>query len=374
MAPAKRLAALGLTAVCLYLLWMTGGFPGLRETVARSIEAGRMKNVTVSGGEAVPEATAPPEESETPEGPEDPEPAAEDSGAEPIELLPAALWAEAAPAAAVLDSGGEDVRETTIQGGLQIKNATRYPVDVAQILAQGPSVRLPAEGAQILIVHTHGSEAYTQAGLDRYEANDSARTEDTEYNIIRVGDELARLFEEAGLRVVHDRGIYDYPSYTGSYTRSGEAVERALEENPGIAVVIDLHRDALGSDDVIYKTMAEEDGVCASQVMILVGSDDSGLEHPNWRSNLALALYLQQAVDAKHPTLMRPVSLVRERYNQHLTGGSMIVEVGSSGNTLQEALAAIRLFADGAAPALAALVEEAPPAIGEEPATEEAAE
>ena len=103
--------------------------------------------------------------------------------------------------------------------------------------------------------------------------------------------------------------------------------------------------------------MAEEEGTVASQVMLLVGSDESGLEHPNWRKNLALALYLQQAAAAAHPTLMRPVSLVPQRYNQQLTGGSLILEVGSSGNTLQEALSAIRLFAGAVGPALLALAE-----------------
>ena len=139
--------------------------------------------------------------------------------------------------------------------------------------------------------------------------------------------------------------------------RSGEAIAQYLESWPSIRIVFDIHRDALGSDGVVYKTMAEEEGTVASQLMLLVGTDASGLEHPNWRSNLALALYLQEAVGRKHPTLMRPVTLVQQRYNQHLTAGSLILEVGSSGNTLQEALAAIRLFADGAAPALLALTE-----------------
>ena len=139
----------------------------------------------------------------------------------------------------------------------------------------------------------------------------------------------------------------------------GQAVEEYLREYPDIAVVLDVHRDALGSDGVVYKTMAEEDGTVASQIMLLAGSDESGLEHPNWRSNLALALYLQEAVGRRHPSLMRPVALVPQRYNQHLTPGSLILEVGSSGNTLQEALAAIRLFADAAAPALLALADRA---------------
>lgn len=81
-----------------------------------------------------------------------------------------------------------------------------------------------------------------------------------------------------------------------------------------------------------------------SQVMLLVGTNASGLYHPYWEENLRLAVYLQDAVNAAHPTLMRPITLVNERYNQHLTRGSLIIEVGSSGNTLQEAIRAVRCF------------------------------
>lgn len=257
----------------------------------------------------------------------------------------------------LLPPESEAVLETTITGGLTIKNQTGFEVDLEAMLNAGTPVRLPAEGVQILIIHTHSSEAYTQAGLDRYVPSDTCRTEDPAYNIIRVGDELTARFEAAGLTVLHDTGVYDYPSYTGSYSRSGAAIEAILKEHPEIAIVIDMHRDALGSGDVVYKTMAEEEGLVASQVMLLVGTDESGLEHPHWRDNLSLALTLQQAVTKAHPTLMRPVELVPQRYNTHLTRGSLILEVGSSGNTLQEALAAIRLFGDAAAPALLALVE-----------------
>ena len=245
----------------------------------------------------------------------------------------------------------------TIGGAAMLRNETDYPVDADAIAQSGTSIRLAREGPQILIIHTHSSEAYTPAGLDRYEESDNTRTEDLEHNIIRVGDELTRLLEQAGLRVIHDRGVYDYPSYTGSYGRSGAAVEQYLRDYPSISVVLDVHRDALRTDDVIYKTVAEENGTCASQAMLLVGTDESGLEHPYWRDNLSLALYLQKAVFQTYPTLMRPVALVPQRYNQQLCPGMLILEVGSSGNTLQEALAAIRLFAAAAAPALPALVE-----------------
>ena len=249
------------------------------------------------------------------------------------------------------------ILETTIEGGMRIKNETSYWVDAAELLAEGPGLTLPPDEPQILIIHTHASEAYTQSGADRYAASDANRTEDTQFNVVRIGDELTEILTEAGLIVLHDRGIYDYPSYTGSYNRAGAAIGQYLESCPGIRIVLDIHRDALGANGVVYKTMAEEEGTTASQIMLLVGTDESGLEHPDWRGNLALALYLQNAVNSVCPTLMRPVDLVPQRYNQQLTPGSLIVEVGSSGNTLREALAAIRLFGRAAAPALAALVE-----------------
>lgn len=342
---AKKLAALGMALMCLYLL-----FTGRVQKTA--VEAGRMKNVEI----VVPSPSPAPVMEENSPAPV-PDTGSRTEAAGEAGSLSLNVPEESSPTPALTeeDRNLDQIQETTITGGLSIKNETSYDIDLSGMLAAGSQVKLPAGEPQILIIHTHSSEAYTPAGLDRYEASDTNRTEDTDYNIVRIGDELTALFQQAGLNVIHDREIYDYPSYTGSYERSGAAVQSYLEQYPNIAVVLDIHRDALGANGVVYKTMAEESGVCASQVMLLVGTDDSGLYHPNWRSNLSLALYLQNAVSAVHPTLMRPVALVQQRYNQHLTGGSLILEVGSSGNTLQEALAAIRLFADAAAPALLAL-------------------
>ena len=246
---------------------------------------------------------------------------------------------------------------TTISGGLSIKNTSGYDIDIDSVLSAGCPIRLETGKPQILIIHTHSSEAYSPAGLDKYDDLGTNRTLDQNLNVIRIGKELAKIFEDCGLNVIHDTQVFDYPSYTGSYNRSCEAVEKYLADYPSIKIVIDLHRDALCSDTVTYKTTATEQGVCASQVMLFVGSDASGLEHPNWRQNLSLALYLQNAVCQSYPSLMRPITLTKYRYNQHLSPGSMIIEVGSNGNTLQEALAAIRLFGKAAGPAIAALVE-----------------
>ena len=352
MQAAKKLAIMGCATMALYLLTVSGAAERLGDLAAERLGDKRMKNVVVVRETPAPTAAPMPLRVMATEAPAHPAMAETENQILP-EMAPMEQ-AEAAPEQETADSG--EILETTIQGGLSVNNATAYWVDVTEILSAGPGLSLPQGEPQILIIHTHSSEAYTQAGLDRYEPSDTNRTENTEFNIVRIGDELTEIFQQAGLNVIHDRGIYDYPSYTGSYTRSGQAIEQYLRDYPSIQMVIDIHRDALGTDDVVYKTMAEEDGVCASQVMLLIGTDESGLEHPNWRQNLAVALYMQNAVNARHPTLMRPIALVQQRYNQHLSPGSMILEVGSNGNTLQEALAAIRLFGQAAAPGLAALV------------------
>jgi stage II sporulation protein P len=266
--------------------------------------------------------------------------------------------AEITPTAEVETGEDSEIIETTISGGLAINNATGFDVDIAELMAEGWSGSLPSEGVQILIIHTHGSEAYTPDTFNTYEASGECRTEDTQYNVIRVGDELASALEAQGLTVLHDREIYDYPSYTGSYSRAEEAIQAHLAEHPEIAVVIDLHRDALTDGETVYKTMSRQGGEVSSQLMMLVGTGENGLYHPYWRENLKLALAIQNELADTYPTLARPVALKQERYNQHLTTGSLILEVGSSGNTLPEALEAVRLFAECAAPVLKRMIAE----------------
>jgi stage II sporulation protein P len=255
------------------------------------------------------------------------------------------------------EDGGAEIRAATIDGSKFLTNDTEQEIDVAACMAEGLSLRLPADSPQILIIHTHSTEAYSPADGESYEATGEYRTTDREHSVVKVGDVLAEALTAQGLVVLHDRGIYDYPSYAGSYGRSGAAVESYLSEYPDLAVVIDLHRDALGDGDVVYKTMAEVQGETSSQLMLLVCTGESGLAHPLWRENLKLALALQSAVNEDFPTLARPVAVKPERYNQQLTTGSLLLEVGSSGNTLSEALCAVRLFAEAAGPLLLSLVE-----------------
>ena len=233
--------------------------------------------------------------------------------------------------------------------GVYLYNRTQLPVDLAAAASAPVNIALPEEGPQVLIVHTHGTEAYTPDGADQYEPSDNnTRTLDEGYNVVRVGDEIERVFTELGLSVVHDRTLYDYPQYKGAYDRSGAGITAYLEQYPTIRIVLDIHRDALvGEDGTVYKAVTAIDGVKTAQVMLVLGSSEGG-EHPNWTENLALAVRIQQSMDRLYPTLARPMALRTPRYNQHLTRGSLLVEVGCHGNTLQEALAGARLFARAA--------------------------
>ncbi len=273
------------------------------------------------------------------------------------------------------ESGGtlaspKDVIETEIKpdssylnsNGIYVKNKTGYSLDLPALLNEPLNLSIDLKKPQILIVHTHGSEAYTPDGDDIYTESDPSRTEDTNYNVVRIGDELEKSLNKRGISVIHDRTLYDYPSYTGSYDRALEAINGHIEKNPDIKIVIDLHRDAFEDDSGnIYKTTADIDGVKSAQVMMVVGSDFSGLTHPDWKQNLKLALKLQSAANEKYPSLMRPISLSQYRYNQHATKGSLILEVGCNGNTLKEALNAINFFADSAADVFLSLSAENTP-------------
>ncbi len=248
------------------------------------------------------------------------------------------------------DTAGYDYAD-----GVFIKNGTSFDIDVSSYLEAVPEFdSMP----HILIVHTHASESYYPSEEYDYEPTDVERTEDTDFNVVRVGDELESVLRGRGLEVTHIREIFDYPSYSGSYTRTLEAIEAALRDDGEISVVIDLHRDAVeGADGSTWRVISEQDdGSYAAQSMLVIGTDEGGLSHPNWRQNLLFAVHLQKYIVDRHPTLMRPITLSPSRYNQHATPASVILEVGTSGNTLDEALLSARIIGGELANLLGELV------------------
>jgi len=250
----------------------------------------------------------------------------------------------------------DDVRSLTIdgasgeyQGGgdVYVRNDTDYAIDIPALLASPDKVRLSGDRVQVLIMHTHGTEAYAMTDDSRYMPSDADRTTDSRFNVLRVGQEICDILNARGIKTIHSETLNDSPAYAGSYSRALEDISKYIKDNPSIKLVLDVHRDAMvTSSGVKYKAVADIGGEQAAQMMLVCGTDAGGLVHDGWRDNLCFQLKLQQRINGAYPELMRPLNLRAARFNQHVTPGSMLLEVGTSGNTLEEALRSARLFAD----------------------------
>ena len=231
--------------------------------------------------------------------------------------------------------------------GINIKyNCARSP-DLAQLLTRPLSWDLTGDEPSVLILHTHTTESYTRSKGETYEETSLFRTLNEDYNMLSVGDTVARILEAGGIRVIHDRELHDYPSYNGSYNHARKSVKQYLEEYPSIRLVLDLHRDASGDNRNQMKTHATVDGQSSAQLMLVVGTDAAGISHPNWEENLALGLKLQVQMERLCPGIMRYVNLRAQRFNQDLLPGMLLVEVGAAGNSHTEALRAAAMLAQG---------------------------
>ena len=287
-----------------------------------------------AGGQEVPEKTPPPSAAPLPEEPVEPEapPEFPDNGVAARTLSP---------------SSPEGY---LVAGDVYINNRSDLELDASIFHETFAAALAEEEGPQVLIVHTHGSEAYTMPPGQEYVPSGESRTTDSQFNVVRVGDEIAAVLEAAGLEVLHDAALHDYPEYSGAYGRSLETVERYLEEYPTIRFVLDVHRDAISDGDGSpYKVISSVDGRSAAQMSFVIGTDGGGLEHPQWRENLKFAAAVQQELAGRYPTLMRPITVRNSRYNQHTTTGSLLVEMGAAGNSLDEALLSARLLGEALA-------------------------
>ncbi len=294
------------------------------------------------GGVAAPEETVPvpsgePMAIETPTVIEDPDDGEEEASLPPTTTAPEGIISRTLVA-------GTSAKYIT-SGDVSVYNHTDYTIDLDALRAAAPALSNQGDGPKVLIYHSHATEAYTMDGTDIYEPSSDYRTLDTNYNMVRVGAEMKAVFEAAGIEVIHDTTLYDYPSYNDAYKLSVQGVAAQLEAHPSLVLLIDVHRDALvDNDGTIYKAVAGTVDNCA-QVMMVMGTDASGQLHPNWKVNLSLAVEIQDALSQRWATLARPIVLRGSRFNQHLSTGMLLVEVGTHGNTLQEAITAARLYA-----------------------------
>ncbi len=193
---------------------------------------------------------------------------------------------------------------------------------------------------QVLIIHTHTTETYMPYYAGYYNKNDTPRSTDESVNVCAVGRAVVAQLQAAGIGVIHDTTVHDSPRYTGSYIRSAETVEKNLKKYPSIKVILDVHRDGIMKDDTTkIKPTATVNGKKAAQMMMVMGVyDSSDVPHPKWQENLHFAMALQSRLHTAYPGVVRPISCVSSRYNQHMSTAYILIEMGSEANTLGEAV------------------------------------
>lgn len=222
---------------------------------------------------------------------------------------------------------------------VQLRNSSDKSADVSAALLDDLTWNLYDERPTVLIIHSHGSESYQKT--EDYEESADYRTLNTDYNMISIGDLLAQELESAGIRVIHDRTLYDVPSYNDSYTQARAGIEAHLAENPSICLVLDLHRDAAtdASGNQIGYTVSTPEGDAAKLMLVL------GTNFDSWQDNLSLATKLHVQLEKQLPGICRPINVRAQRFNQDLCPGAVLVEVGATGNSRQEALLAAKYLA-----------------------------
>ena len=240
----------------------------------------------------------------------------------------------------MLDTVREDGEEDEVYGTVKIKNESNKEI-TQEILT--PNISLENK-KDVIIFHTHTCESYTTSEKFNYEMTGSYRTTDLNFSVARVGTELEKQLKEYGFLVTHDTTYHDYPEYSGSYGKSLETVKNILNSKPDTQMVIDLHRDAVGSKPE-YAPSVQIGDETAAQMMFVIGTDGGGLQHLNWQQNLKFAVKVQQKADELYTGLFRPIIVRNSRYNQHLTKASTIIEVGATGNTMEQCLVSMKYLA-----------------------------
>lgn len=333
---AKESAGLIRFGLCMaaFLAVVCASYPYMAGLVsfARSVQVGKTQYYT--------EQAAPNDDQED-------NPEAQDSFIDFSFLLPKV---EVTPQPTKRPEGAVDIKTVNLspQSGIafgsgKIKNNTDLDEGtVGEILntASTLKVEVGSDKPQVLIMHTHTTESYENYDLGYYLPENPTRSTDNSQNMVRVGQEIASVLNANGICTVQDTTQCDNPEYTGAYDRSREVVKEYLKKYPSIKIVLDVHRDAItySQDNTRGKPTVSIDGKNAAQMMIIVGCNGTKTPIPNFKDNLRFGAALNSAVEKKYPGLMRSVLFRYSFYNQDLTTGSILVEMGSAANTLSEAV------------------------------------
>ena len=222
---------------------------------------------------------------------------------------------------------------------VEIYYAAKVRPDIPALLSQPLDWQLQGSEPTVLILHTHSTESYTQ-GEERYVETSAFRTLDEEFNMLCIGRRVGELLAEGGITAIQDRKIHDYPSYNSAYSDARSSLKEYLQCYPSIRLVLDLHRDASGTEEKQMRTSALVNGRESAQLMVVLGTNHAGFEE-----NLSLGLKLHAQLEQLSPGITRPLQLRASRFNQDLSPGALLVEVGSAGNSREEALFAAHVLA-----------------------------
>ena len=226
---------------------------------------------------------------------------------------------------------------------VKIKNVCGLKTDVPSLLTSPLAWQLQAAEPTVLILHSHGSESYENT--ENFKESGYYRTLDDRYNMVSIGDRVAQILEAGGISVIHDTTLHDHPSYNDSYNNSRSSMKEYLDKYPSIRLVLDLHRDAARDKEGNQVGLtATIDGKKVAKLMMVVGTNVR-LKHPNWPENMSLAVKLHALLEKNYPGICRPISFRNQRFNQDLSPGALLIEVGAAGNDRQEALASAEILA-----------------------------
>lgn len=246
------------------------------------------------------------------------------------------------------NSGGDG------SGGVYIRDLTNTGIDIGEIMKVTPAVKMKFTSTpEVLVIHTHATESFLSEDRDYYTASDPTRSADNRKNMIAIGNTVCERLEAAGIKTLHITDQFDNPNYTGSYSRAASVIYSSLKKYPTIKVILDVHRDSISSGNDKVKTVATVNGKTAAQVMLVMGSETGEVtSFPNWKKNLSLAARFQKNICNIEKNLARPIMVSSARYNEGITAGSMLLEVGTEVNTFEEANYSAYLAGDALAKTL----------------------
>ena len=227
-----------------------------------------------------------------------------------------------------------------LPGGGQVRNSTFWSnSDLKKESEILPDLDIRMDGTpMVLLYHTHTTESYQDRKSGTYDSKFTFRTTEPDKNMVAVGDAIAAELTAAGIGVVHAGEIHDYPQWNGSYSRSEKTIREILAEYPSICISLDIHRDAICSGSSVIAPVCTVNGKKSAQIMVVCGCDDGTMNMPDYRKNFHLACRIQETAESMFSGFTRPLLFDHRRYNQFISPGTLLIEVGSQGNTLEEAV------------------------------------